>query len=83
MRRIGELDAELLGVPVGSPVLVCRRVTADLAGTPVLIGDYVFPAHRTEFTVELASTEPSIAPGGLRLLEQAPPDGAPAARMAP
>ncbi|MBX3286373.1 MAG: GntR family transcriptional regulator [Actinobacteria bacterium] len=68
----GPLDAELLGVPVGSPVLVCRRVTADVAGTPVLIGDYVFPAHRTEFTVELASTEPSIAPGGLRLLEPAP-----------
>ena len=65
----GPLDAELLGVPVGSPVLVCRRVTADVAGTPVLIGDYVFPAHRTEFTVDLAHPEASIAPGGLRLVE--------------
>lgn len=62
-------DAELLGVPPGSPVLVCRRVTRDDQDRPVLIGEYVFPAHRTEFTVELARPEPSIAPGGLRLLE--------------
>src|SRR6478735_12543311 len=44
-------DAELLQVPVGSPVLVCERITADASGSPVLIGEYVFPAHRTEFTV--------------------------------
>jgi GntR family transcriptional regulator len=62
-------DADLLHVPVGSPVLVCERVTADGAGRPVLIGDYVFPAHRTEFTVDLPHPEASIAPGGLRLLE--------------
>jgi len=62
-------DAELLHIPVGSPVLVCERVTADQAGIPVLIGQYVFPAHRTEFIVDLAHPEASIAPGGLRLLE--------------
>ena len=62
-------DAELLEVPVGSPVLLCRRVTSDEAGAPVLIGRYVFPAHRTEFTVELANPEASIAPSGLRLTE--------------
>jgi GntR family transcriptional regulator len=62
-------DADLLQVPVGSPVLVCERVTADRSGRPVLIGDYVFPAHRTEFTVDLPHPEASIAPGGLRLLE--------------
>jgi GntR family transcriptional regulator len=50
-------------------VLVCERVTADEAGQPVLIGQYVFPAHRTEFTVDLAHPEASIAPGGLRLVE--------------
>ncbi|MEZ5180490.1 MAG: GntR family transcriptional regulator [Acidimicrobiales bacterium] len=64
-----DADAELLEVPLGSPVLVCERVTADLAGRPVLIGQYVFPAHRTEFTVDLAHPEASIAPGGLRLVE--------------
>lgn len=62
-------DAAVLHVPVGSPVLVCERVTADQAGTPVLIGEYVFPAHRTEFIVDLAHPEASIAPGGLRLVE--------------
>ncbi len=62
-------DAELLQIPVGSPVLVCERVTADVAGTPVLIGEYVFPAHRTEFTVDLAHPEASIGPSGLRLVE--------------
>ena len=62
-------DAELLHIPVGSPVLVCERVTADVAGTPVLIGEYVFPGHRTEFTVDLAHPEASIGPSGLRLVE--------------
>jgi len=62
-------DAELLQIPVGSPVLVCERITADASGTPVLIGEYVFPAHRTEFTVDLAHPEASIGPSGLRLVE--------------
>ena len=64
----GASDAELLQVPVGSPVLVCERVTADAAGATVLIGEYVFPAHRTEFTVDLAHPEASIGPSGLRLV---------------
>lgn len=62
-------DAEALHIPQGSPVLVCERVTADEAGTPVLLGQYVFPAHRTEFIVDLAHPEASIAPSGLRLVE--------------
>jgi GntR family transcriptional regulator len=61
-------DAELLQVPVGSPVLVCRRVTSDATGAAVLFGEYVFPAHRTEFIVELTDPEASIAPSGLRLV---------------
>ena len=65
----GPHDAELLQIPVGSPVLVCERVTADEHGTPILIGEYAFPAHRTEFIVALAHPEASIAPGGLRLVE--------------
>lgn len=62
-------DAELLGVPVGSPVLKCERVTSDVDARPVLIGEYVFPAHRTTFTVDLPHPEASIAPSGLRLVE--------------
>ena len=62
-------DAGLLAVPVGSPVLVCQRTTADEEGRAVLFGEYVFPAHRTEFIVDLAHPEASIAPSGLRLVE--------------
>ncbi len=62
-------DARLLGVPAGSPVLRCRRVTSDAHGDAVLVSEHLFPAHRTEFVVELPSAEPSIAPSGLRLVE--------------
>ncbi len=62
-------DAELLAVPEGSPVLVCERTTSTPDGRPVLLSEHVFPAHRTEFVVDLPSAEPSIAPSGLRLLE--------------
>jgi GntR family transcriptional regulator len=62
-------DAALLGIPVGSPVLRCERVTRSDAGPPVLVSFHVFPAHRTEFVVEMAEAEPSIAPTGLRLVE--------------
>jgi GntR family transcriptional regulator len=62
-------DAALLGIPVGSPVLQCERLTTDVDGRPVLLSQHVFPAHRTEFVVELPNAEPSIAPSGLRLVE--------------
>ena len=62
-------DARLLGVPVGSPVLRCTRTTTDVDGRSVLLSEHVFPAHRTEFVVDLPQAEPSIAPTGLRLVE--------------
>lgn len=65
----GPEEADLLDVPEGAPVLVCRRTTADVSGRPVLLGRYVFPAHRTEFTVTLTHPNSSIAPNGLRLVE--------------
>ena len=61
--------AELLGVPPGAPVLRCERTTTDVHGRPVLLSEHVFPAHRTEFVVELPHAAPSIAPSGLRLVE--------------
>lgn len=61
--------AELLAVPIGSPLLRCRRVTTDLDGRPVLVSEHLFPAHRTEFVVELPYDEPSVTPAGLRLVE--------------
>lgn len=62
-------DAALLAIPTGAPVLVCWRTTTDATGRPVLMSHHVFPAHRTEFVVELPSAEPSTSPSGLRLVE--------------
>ncbi len=62
-------DAAILQIPAGSPVLRCERVTTDAAGRNVLVSVHVFPAHRTEFVVELAQADRSIAPSGLRLVE--------------
>jgi GntR family transcriptional regulator len=61
--------AGLLGVPVGSPVLRCERVTTDVTGRAVLVSEHVFPAHRTEFVVDLPNAEPSMTPSGLRLVD--------------
>lgn len=64
-----EADATLLQVPVGSPVLRCERVTTTVDGRPVLLSEHIFPAHRTEFVVDLPQAEPSIVPTGLRLVD--------------
>lgn len=65
---VDEADAEVLGVPVGSPALVCQRVTRSVDGEPVLVAEHVFPGHLTEFVVELTSVDSSVAPSGLRLV---------------
>lgn len=63
-------DAALLGIPVGSPVLRCERITRDASDRAVIAAEHVFPAGRTEFVVELSSApEASMAPSGLRLVE--------------
>ncbi|MFV0309227.1 MAG: GntR family transcriptional regulator [Desertimonas sp.] len=66
---IERADADLLVVPVGSPVLRCERLTTDTGGRPVLVSEHLFPARRTEFVVELPSAPPSTSPSGLRLLD--------------
>jgi len=65
----GATEAELLQVPIGSPVLRCERLTTTIDGQPVLLSEFIFPAHRTEFVVELPQASPSIVPGGLRLVD--------------
>ena len=65
---VDEVDAALLGVPVGSPVLRCQRITTARTGEPVLVSEHIFPAHRTEFVVDLPQAEPSMTPTGLRLV---------------
>jgi GntR family transcriptional regulator len=62
-------DAKLLNVKVGSPLLRCQRVTTDRQGEAVLVSEHLFPAHRTEFVVDLPQAEPSMTPSGLRLVD--------------
>jgi GntR family transcriptional regulator len=62
-------EAELLGVPEGTPTLVCERVTRAATDEAVLLSRFVFPGHLTEFVVELPRVDQSIAPTGLRLVE--------------
>lgn len=62
-------QAELLGIPAGSPVLRCERITRSVDDRPVLVSEHVFPSHLTEFVVDLPHAEPSMAPSGLRLVE--------------
>lgn len=66
---VNSADAALLSVPVASPVLRCERITTDIHGRAVLLSEHVFPAHRTEFVVDLPQAEPSVLPSGLRLVE--------------
>jgi GntR family transcriptional regulator len=62
-------EATLLKVPVGSPVLRCQRTTQSVEGKTVLVSRHVFPAHRTEFVVDLPFVDQSIAPSGIRLVD--------------
>ena len=62
-------EAQLLEIPIGSPVLSCDRVTQDVSGKAVLVSHHVFPAHRTNFVVDLPAVTASIAPTGLRLVD--------------
>lgn len=64
-------DAAVLLIPVGSPVLRCLRVTKAADGTAILVSEHIFPAHRTEFVIDLPRPERSIAPTGIRLVDEA------------
>lgn len=65
-----ERDAELLHVPVGSPLLVVERVSHDADGHEVLRSQHRFPAHLTEFVVELPFGDGvGLSPAGMRLVD--------------
>jgi len=58
----------VLAVPEGSPVLRAERITYAKDGAVVLVSEHVYPAHRTEFVVELPADVGDGTPAGLRLL---------------
>lgn len=63
-------DAELLQVPAGSPLLVVERVSIDVDGQQVLRSEHRFPAHLTEFVVDLPFQQGAeLSPAGLRLVQ--------------
>ena len=62
-------DAELLGSHPASPVLRASGSPWTSTARPVLVSEHVFPAHLTEFVVDLPHADRSIAPSGLRLVE--------------
>ncbi len=62
-------DAELLGVPAGSPVLVAERITRNADARPVLVSHHVFPAHRMRFAVELPVDDGLMQPAGMRFVD--------------
>lgn len=61
--------ASVLDVPVGSPILHVERITSTPDGRAVLLSEHQYPAHLTEFVVDLPVAQPSMAVTGLRLVE--------------
>ena len=58
------------GCPRARPCCAASGSPVDVDGRPVLVSEHVFPAHRTEFVVDLPTAERSIAPSGLRLVDE-------------
>ena len=63
-------DADVLSVPEGSPVLRAERVTHATDGRVLLVSEHVYPAHRTEFVVDLPADVGDGTPAGLRILPE-------------
>jgi GntR family transcriptional regulator len=56
--------ADQLGVPFGSPLLACRRVTYDRHGDAVIVAEHRYAAHLTALEVDFPCTENPGAPHG-------------------
>ena len=65
-------DAALLGVPVGAPLLLVRRVAADAAGAPIALSDHRYLAHRFALEVEFRGWQAAGTPEtpGLRAVDR-------------
>ncbi len=49
--------ADQLHVPMGSPLLACRRVTYDRHGDAVIVAEHRYAAHLTALEVEFPATQ--------------------------
>jgi GntR family transcriptional regulator len=65
----GDDDVRLLGLERGAAVLACRRITTARDGTPVVVSEHRYPAHRTTFEIEFPFVEASSEAPGLRLVD--------------
>lgn len=61
-------QAELLEIPAGAPVLIAQRLTKSADGSPILVSQHIFPAHRTRFIAELPVDDGQLSPTGVQLL---------------
>ncbi len=50
--RCGDDQAELLGVPIGTPALLARSVTDDAAGRPIEFADVLYRGDRFIFRID-------------------------------
>jgi len=66
----GDLDSELLGVPVGAPLLRERRRATSADGTPLEYGDDRYRPDRVTFTID--NSRPTVVglPRDLRILKE-------------
>jgi GntR family transcriptional regulator len=47
-------SARLLACTTGAPLLLCRRVTHDATGAPLLVSEHRYPSDRTTFEIEFS-----------------------------
>jgi GntR family transcriptional regulator len=66
----GELDSEVLGVPVGAPLLRERRRATSADGTPLEYGDDRYRPDRVTFTIDNSRSTVVGLPRDLRILKE-------------
>jgi GntR family transcriptional regulator len=68
----GELESELLGVPVGTPLLRERRRVTSADGSPLEYGDDRYRPDRVTFTIDNSRPTSVGHPRDLRILKESP-----------
>jgi GntR family transcriptional regulator len=65
-----QLDSELLGIPVGTPLLRERRLATSVDGTPLEYGDDRYRPDRVTFTIDNSRPTSAGIPRDLRILKE-------------